>query len=98
MNENTSRAEVVWLWLDHAKFGCGRRQFAATRGRKWVHLILIGTGEHATISIADFERGKVTTQPINTDKARRRLRRNAKEFGNETNFVKDALDALRVQA
>jgi hypothetical protein len=92
------RAQVVWLWLDHPRFGCGRRQYIAQCGRKWVQLTLVATGEGAQISIAEFEQAARFTwqgkKPTSPEKARRRLRANAKVFGEETNRTKDALEAL----
>ena len=99
------RAEILWLWLDHVKFGCGWRHYVAVPGRKWVYLTLIATGEHTKIAMAEFEKAKRVTlsaklrvNSANPAKVAKRLRRNAKTYGIESAAVKDALKALREAA
>ena len=93
------QTELVWLWLDTEKFGCGRRLFHATIARKWCHLVLVATGETGKLPVAEYERTKMQTyqgaKPIKQDKARKLLRRNAAAFGTDTIAVKEALEALK---
>lgn len=93
--EEGQTVECVWLWLDTERFGCGRRQFIATRGRKWVHVVLISTGETGKLTFDDYARAKQPGPAINPTRARKRLRRNAATFGTETIAVKEALEALK---
>lgn len=88
--------EVANLWLDHDKFGCGWRDYVAMPGRKWVRLVLVATGESARIPISEYERAKRGSKPWPRSSVARRLRRNAKTFGNDkAAAVKDALAGLR---
>lgn len=89
-------AQIVQLYLDHERFGCGWRNYVAIEGRKWVRVVLIATGESARISIADYRKAYVATKPWSAASIRKRLRRNARTYGNDKSpAVKEALALLQ---
>lgn len=95
-------AAAYSLYLDHEKFGCGIRDYVAMPGRKWVRVIELATGESAQISQADFLgavrgfRNRRHATELKTARVARRLRRNAKTFGNAASpHIKAALRLLR---
>jgi hypothetical protein len=90
------------LYLDHEKFGCGARDYVAMQGRKWVRVVELATGNSAKISTAEFlsaVRGPKHHRhaaELRTARVCRRLRKNAKVYGNDQSpHVKAALKALR---
>jgi DNA-binding HxlR family transcriptional regulator len=87
--------QALRLWIDHAKFGCGQREFIAVVGRKWVTLIAVGSAAHARITKADFEAAAQRGSPIARRTIKRQLKRNALVFGHaDGGVVKDALRRL----
>lgn len=90
-----ARAQVVWLWIDHPKCGCGSRRWVAIEGRKWVQLVMTATGEHIRIGLEEFRRFKRPDLTADHRRIATRLKRNAATFGNETVAVKEAIAALR---
>ena len=82
--------------MDHPKVGCGWRRWVAIERRKWVSLVLVSTGEHIRMSRGEFTQMKRKhVCPIKPSRTLRRLRQNAKTFGNESAAVKEAIAALR---
>lgn len=105
MSDAGEKAQCLELWLDHEQFGCGTRDFVALLGRKWVRVVEVATGESAKISMTEFlaaVRGpsrKRNPRELKPARVAKRLRRNAKTYGNEaTASVKRALAALRTSA
>lgn len=97
-------ASAVRLHLDdHSKFGSGTRHFVAIQGRKWVRLVELATGESGRITVDEFlgaVRGfddrKTHKELLDHKRVARRLRRNAKTYGNDkSTAVKEALEALK---
>ncbi len=76
-------AQIVCLWLDHEKFGCGWRDYIALEGRKRARLIMLSTGESAKLSMEKYMRALKYARPVaRQTQAARRLRREAKLYGN----------------
>jgi hypothetical protein len=99
--EEVMQANVVCLYLDSAKFGCGWRDYVAVIGRKWVRLVLVATGESGKITITEYNAAMASNRPgaYKPKYVAKRLRKNAKRFGNnESAAVKEALSCLRVTA
>lgn len=90
-------ARTVKMWLDHDKLGCGWRDFVVLEGRKWATLIVVGSGEHARMTMTDpvFVLRIHKSIEIDRERTRKRLRRNAKVFGTEDATIKEALELLK---
>lgn len=88
--------KCVRMWVDHDKLGCGWRDFVVVEGRIWATLIVVATGEHAKFRMSDpFFVGAIhKSKELDRVNTRKRLRRNAKEFGYDDNTVQDALKEL----
>ena len=83
------------MWIDHDKLGCGMRDFVVTQGRKWAHLIVVATGEHARVPVNAVPAMLRRSRELPLDKTRKRLRRNATTFGTMDNLIAETLDSMK---
>lgn len=86
----------IRLYVDHPKIGCGFRAFLVVKtGRIWAHLVSTDTAEAIKVPVGDLKWAK----PLTFHPRRRlnRLRRVAKEYGIETEGLKDTMRSLRSQ-
>lgn len=70
-----------------------REIFVYATGRIWARAIFPSTGASLKLPISALRQGKEV--PFKPTRMAKRIRRNAKCFGNDSRAVKDALAALR---
>lgn len=85
---------IVLLWIDHAKIGCGSREFLVLKsGRKWVSLLALATLDRIKIKKAEFDAAKAKPLPYSKARLIRRIRTNALTYGASKAIVRDAITA-----
>jgi hypothetical protein len=74
----------------------GWRHYVAILGHKRVTLIMLATGERVQLPLDVYRRCSrpLPAKLARMDRAAKRLRRNAKDFGNQFEYVKEVLSRM----